>query len=241
VHHRTIHINHQPDAKIFQFIVLTFIYSSTWFGCFPAHHQQLNDCSGSLWFYRRIVVTVVLCSARSRKQHVSHHDMNVNPEAATAVIVLMMMGGRKHETCWAVNKRQDNKRENCCTWLVIYLNYCLCQRLHWNWYDWKVITPDCLAPTKWVCFKPTVWPDTCCRAHRIPVSLQCTKRLSVWTQPHVPAMYTQTNVGLLCCVGSGSNVAVLKGLVLRPLPYWICGFESHRGFGCLSWMLCVFR
>ena len=61
VHHRTIPINHQPDATIFQFIILTFIYSSTRFGRFPAHHQELNDCSGSLWFYLRIVVTVVLC------------------------------------------------------------------------------------------------------------------------------------------------------------------------------------
>ena len=26
-----------------------------------------------------------------------------------------------------------------------------------------------------------------------------------------PAMYTQTNVGLFCCVGSGSNVGVLLG------------------------------
>jgi len=34
VHHRTIQINHQPDAKIFQFIVLTFVYSSTCFGAF---------------------------------------------------------------------------------------------------------------------------------------------------------------------------------------------------------------
>jgi len=33
------------------------------------------------------------------------------------------MGGRTPETCWAVNKRQDNKLENCCIWLVIYLNY----------------------------------------------------------------------------------------------------------------------
>ena len=51
VHHRTIQINHQPDATIFQFIVLTFIYSSTCFGRSPAHHQELNDCSSSLWFY----------------------------------------------------------------------------------------------------------------------------------------------------------------------------------------------
>ena len=62
VHHRTIQINHQPDATIFHFIILTFIYSSTCFGRFPARHQELNDCSGSLWFYLRIVVIVVLCS-----------------------------------------------------------------------------------------------------------------------------------------------------------------------------------
>jgi hypothetical protein len=49
-----------------QFIILTFIYSSTCFGRFPAHHQELNDCSGSLWFYLRIVVTVVLCSWSGR-------------------------------------------------------------------------------------------------------------------------------------------------------------------------------
>jgi hypothetical protein len=48
MHHHTIQINHQPDATIFQFIILTFIYSSTCFGHFPTHHQELNDCSGSL-------------------------------------------------------------------------------------------------------------------------------------------------------------------------------------------------
>jgi hypothetical protein len=36
--------------------------SSTCFERFPAHHQEPNYCSGSLWFYLRIVVTVVLCS-----------------------------------------------------------------------------------------------------------------------------------------------------------------------------------
>jgi hypothetical protein len=56
--HRTIQINHQPDATVFQFIILTSVYSSTCFGRFPAHHQGLNDCSGSLWFYLRIVVSV---------------------------------------------------------------------------------------------------------------------------------------------------------------------------------------
>ena len=45
VHHRTIQIDHQPDATIFQFIILTFIYSSTCFGRSPARHQELSDCS----------------------------------------------------------------------------------------------------------------------------------------------------------------------------------------------------
>ena len=38
----TIQINHQPDATIFQFIILTFIYSSTCFGRSLAHHQELD-------------------------------------------------------------------------------------------------------------------------------------------------------------------------------------------------------
>jgi hypothetical protein len=61
-----IQINYQPDATIFQFIILTFVYSSTCFGRFPTHHQELNECSGSLCFYLRIVVTVVLCSWSGR-------------------------------------------------------------------------------------------------------------------------------------------------------------------------------
>jgi hypothetical protein len=61
VHYRTIQINNQHDATIFKFIILTFVYSSTCFRRFPAHHQELNDCFGSLWFYLRIMVIVILC------------------------------------------------------------------------------------------------------------------------------------------------------------------------------------
>jgi hypothetical protein len=63
----------------------------------------------------------VVGPARPRTQHGYHHDTKVKPEAATAVIELLMMGGRTPETCWAVNKRQDNKLENCCILLMIYL------------------------------------------------------------------------------------------------------------------------
>jgi hypothetical protein len=37
--------------------------------------------------------------ARPRTQHDYHHDTNVKPEAATAVIELLMMGGKTPETC----------------------------------------------------------------------------------------------------------------------------------------------
>jgi hypothetical protein len=62
MHHLTIQKNHQPDETVFQFIILTIVYSSTCFVRFTAHHQELNDCSGSLWFYLRFVVIVALCS-----------------------------------------------------------------------------------------------------------------------------------------------------------------------------------
>jgi uncharacterized CHY-type Zn-finger protein len=101
VHHHTIQRNHQQNATIFRYIILTFIYSSTYFGCFSAHHQELNDCSGSLWFYLCIVMTVVLCSwsARTLTQCDYNHDTKVKPEASTAVIELLMMGGKTPETC----------------------------------------------------------------------------------------------------------------------------------------------
>jgi hypothetical protein len=65
--------------------------------------------------------------ARPRTQHDCHHDTKIKPEAATAVIELLVMGGKTPETCCAVNKRQDNKLKNCCIKLVIYLN---CTMMH---------------------------------------------------------------------------------------------------------------
>jgi hypothetical protein len=40
------------------------------------------------------------------QQHCCHHARKLKPEAATAVIELLMMGVRTPETCWAVNKFQ---------------------------------------------------------------------------------------------------------------------------------------
>jgi hypothetical protein len=130
VHHRTIQINHQPDATVFS------VYN-------PDVCLQLNrfrafflPSSGAQWLqwqplvlpsYRgdsRVVFVVGPSGwpARPRTQHCYHHDKKVKPEVATAVIELLMMGGNTPETCGTLIKRQDNKLKNCRFRLVIYLN-----------------------------------------------------------------------------------------------------------------------
>jgi hypothetical protein len=46
--------------QFLKFYYLTFMYSSTCFGRSHAHHQELNNCSSSIWFYRWSVVVAVL-------------------------------------------------------------------------------------------------------------------------------------------------------------------------------------
>jgi hypothetical protein len=82
------------------------MYSSTCFGCPHAHHQKLNNCSSSLWFYRRslvIGVLLVMIGLAGRpdhdQQHCYHQGPTVKPEAATEVVELLMMGVRMLETC----------------------------------------------------------------------------------------------------------------------------------------------
>jgi hypothetical protein len=51
----------QPGAAISQVYYLSFKYSSPCFGHPHARHQEVNNCSNSLWFYRwSVVVTVLL-------------------------------------------------------------------------------------------------------------------------------------------------------------------------------------
>jgi len=102
----TIQINHQLDATISPAFYLTFIYSSTCFGRPHAHHQELNKCSSSFWLYNR---------PDHEQQHCYHQAPKVKPEAATAVVELLMMGVMAPETCWAVNKRQVINWINFCT------------------------------------------------------------------------------------------------------------------------------
>ena len=69
------------------------MYGSTCFGCPHAHHQELNNCGSSLWFYRWSVVVATLLVVDGPvkrpdhdQQHCYHHAPTVKPEAATAVV-----------------------------------------------------------------------------------------------------------------------------------------------------------
>jgi hypothetical protein len=95
--------------QFLQFITSRFIYSSTCFGRPQAHHQELNNCSNSLWFYLlRVVVAVLLVvvgltgcpdgQPDHNQQHCYHHAQKVKTEVVTAVVELLMMGVMTPET-----------------------------------------------------------------------------------------------------------------------------------------------
>ena len=73
VHHHTIQINHQLDSTICPVYYPDVYLQLNMFLAFPRPSSGAHDCSSSLWFYLRIVVTVVLFSwsgrpARTGKQ-----------------------------------------------------------------------------------------------------------------------------------------------------------------------------
>ena len=127
------------------FIILTFIYKSTCFGCPHAHHQELNNCSSSLWFYCWSVVVAALLFvfrpwAQTRTTALlspRYRGKTIKPDAATAVVELPMMGVRMPDTCWAVNKRQDNKTGEIvtsCWWFIRNVWWCTgLQTLNLKW------------------------------------------------------------------------------------------------------------
>jgi hypothetical protein len=65
--------------------------------------------------------------ARPRPTALQPPRSNGKPEAATAVVELLIMNMRMPETCWAVFKRQAINLSSCCIWLidsVIILHVC---------------------------------------------------------------------------------------------------------------------
>ena len=67
--------------QFLQFIILTFIYSSSRFGRPHAHHQELNNCSSSLWFYLRIMMnsSAVVRGRVGRPNHEQQHCYHQAP------------------------------------------------------------------------------------------------------------------------------------------------------------------
>jgi len=83
---------------------------STCFGRPHAHHQELNNCSAvGRGRYGR---------PDHDQQHCYNHAPTVKPEAATAVVELLMMDVRTPETCSATHKRQVINLRDFCIWLV---------------------------------------------------------------------------------------------------------------------------
>ena len=113
MHHRTIQINQPTRCNNFS-VYYPDVYLQL--NMFPAFSRP---SSGAQWLQWQPLVlssyrgdsraVFVVGPAPPRTQHGYHHDTKVKPEAATAVIELLMMAGKTPETCWAVNKRQDNK------------------------------------------------------------------------------------------------------------------------------------
>jgi hypothetical protein len=101
MHHRTIQINHQPEATIFRFIILTFFTAQHVSGAFPPIiRSSMTAVAASGFTVRTLVVAALLVVVGlAGRQHDCHHDTKVKPEAATAVIELLMMGGKTPETC----------------------------------------------------------------------------------------------------------------------------------------------
>jgi len=52
------------------------------------------------------------------QQHCYHQALTVNQRLLLQLLLLLMMGMRMHETCWAVFKWQAINLRNCCIWSV---------------------------------------------------------------------------------------------------------------------------
>jgi hypothetical protein len=73
------------------------------------------------------------------QQHCYYHALRVKPEAATAGVVLLMLGMSTPETCGAVFKRQLINLRNCCICLFDSFEYIQVARI-------KVIQIEIFVP-----------------------------------------------------------------------------------------------
>jgi hypothetical protein len=126
--------------QFFQFIILTFVYSSNCFGRFPALHQELNDRSRSLWFYLLIVVIVVLYSWSGRPPQ----DWNIRVRICSIVPVVSSLMREPIRVSVLLVKFAIGRLQSI-TWSVTYPSWMKTESLH------EPITGFSLEPTKSSC------------------------------------------------------------------------------------------
>jgi hypothetical protein len=115
VHHHTIQINQPATCNNFPSLLLD-VY--VWFNMFQASSRPSSRATTAVAALERGGSSAVGCGGASRPDHCYHYVPTVKPEAATAVVELLIMGVGMPETCGAVHKRQVINLGNCCMWLV---------------------------------------------------------------------------------------------------------------------------
>jgi len=120
-------INVQQDATMYSllyFCKLLYMFRVVT----PPIIMSTYNCNYSIWHWSNFGKCSVWSQLKMRgmdptvragrpdhdQQHCYHHAPKVKPEAATAVVELLMMGVRTPETCWAVHKWQVINLRNCC-------------------------------------------------------------------------------------------------------------------------------
>ena len=132
MHHHEIKINHPTRCNNFSSILLDVYVHLYLF------RASSRPSSGAQLQWQPLVLPVEHGSSSdvgrgraSLPEHDQQHcyHLTVKPEAATAVVELLMMGVRTPDTCWAVHKRQVINLRSCCIWLVdlfelFWFSYC---------------------------------------------------------------------------------------------------------------------
>ena len=115
---KTIQIN-QPTRSNSITSLLLDVY--VWLNMFRAPSRPSSgayNSSRNLWFYRWSVAVGALLVVRPRPTTLHPLLSNGNTRCSLCSCVLLMMGGKGPETCWATHKRQVINLWNCCILLV---------------------------------------------------------------------------------------------------------------------------